>query len=906
MSSIKTYIKNRLSLRKPQYESLEILDRLCLILNLRKNSNLHEELRKVIENFPTVSDFEREFPSLCFSLATGVGKTRLMGAFIAYLYLEKGIKNFFVVAPNLTIYRKLIEDFGVCTNPKYVFKGISEFAVNHPNIVTGENYEKLTKGQIGMSEVTINIFNISKINGDIQKPRGKKEQGKAPRIKRLSEYIGDSYFNYLSTLEDLVIIMDESHHYRADKGMQALNELKPILGLEVTATPQVEKSNKTIKFKNVVYEYSLGKALYDGKYVKIPAVATRKNFNPELYRNNLEALDDLKLEDGIRLHEETNVNLELYSRDNNKKYIKPLVLVVAKDTDHSAMILEKIKSDKFFNGYYKDKVIEINSNQTGSEKEENIEKLLSLESVDNNIEIVIHVNMLKEGWDVTNLYTIIPLRTAASMTLREQTIGRGLRLPYGERTGNKKVDTLTIVSHDKFQEIVDEANKKDSIIKKENIIEIDEIEISEKKEVVTTETKFEEELREREEKLNNIIYETERQSEKLRIEVDRKLVEEINNIYNIVTNIREVKNNEIKKIVVERLKDNLEMSDQMISEEFKNKYTREIEERYDSIVEEYISNIIEIPRIIIQPTEEVVCGFNDFNLEVSKLNYQPIDEEIIRKSLVDGSIERFSNRNGANEIKSLEEILLIELLDNTDIDYERDVELIYKLITQALDKLKSYLNDYEVRNVVDSRKVEISKFIYSQMKEHFYLDVPNYKKPKVYPFTKILEHNFTKIQADSIHDFRETVEPSQIRKVVFAGFQKSCHNMYKFDSKTEKDFATILEDDKEVLKWLRPAAKQFNIYWDYNSKEYRPDFVVEDSNFIYLIETKKEKEIQYKDVKSKAKAALEYCLNATDFNVKNEGKPWKYVLIPHNAVKLNMSLDFLVNMYGIEKLEDLK
>lgn len=902
MSRIALSIKNRLSLRKPQWDSLEILDEICSTMNLDKDLDLEVELKKVTEKFPTVSNFERDFPSICFALATGVGKTRLMGAFIVYLYLSKGIKNFFVVAPNLTIYKKLIEDLGNCTNPKYVFKGISEFAVNHPNIVTGDNYEKLTKGQIGMSDVTINIFNISKINGDTQKPRGKKEEGKPPRIKRLSEYIGDSYFNYLSTLKDLVIIMDESHHYRADKGMQALNELKPILGLEVTATPQVEKGNKTIKFKNVVYEYSLSKALSDGKYVKIPAVATRKNFNPDLYKNNLEALDDLKLEDGIRLHEETKVDLELYSRDYNKKYIKPFVLVVAKDTDHSAMLLEKIKSDKFFNGYYKDKVIEINSNQSGSEKEENIEKLLSLESVDNNIEIVIHVNMLKEGWDVTNLYTIIPLRTAASMTLREQTIGRGLRLPYGERTGNKKVDTLTIVSHDKFQEIVDEANKVDSIIKKENIIEIDETEISEKKEVVTTETKFEENLREREQKLGNIVSETERQSEKLRIEVDRKVAEEINNISNTVTSIKEIKKDEIKRIVVERIKENLETSNQIIFEELKNEYVKEIEERYDSIVEEYISNIIEIPRIVIQPTEEVVCGFNDFDLDVSKLNYQPIDEEIIRKSLVDGSVERFSNRNGANEIKSLEEILLVELLNNTDIDYERDVELIYKLITQALNKLKSYLNDYEARNVVDSRKLEISKFIYSQMKEHFYLDVPNYEKPKVYPFTKILEHNFTKVQSDIIHDFRETVETSQIRKVVFAGFQKACHNMYKFDSKTEKDFSVILEDDNNVIKWLRPAANQFNIYWDYNSKEYRPDFVVEDSNFIYLIETKKEKEIDDKDVKAKAKAALEYCINATVYNLKNGGKPWKYVLIPHNFVRVNMSLNFLVNEYGIENL----
>ena len=53
--------------------------------------------------FPSVTDFERDFPSLCFALATGLGKTRLMGAFISYLHLAHGINNFFVLAPNLTL-----------------------------------------------------------------------------------------------------------------------------------------------------------------------------------------------------------------------------------------------------------------------------------------------------------------------------------------------------------------------------------------------------------------------------------------------------------------------------------------------------------------------------------------------------------------------------------------------------------------------------------------------------------------------------------------------------------------------------------------------------------------------------------------------------------------------------------
>ncbi|MGH7784824.1 MAG: DEAD/DEAH box helicase family protein, partial [Candidatus Binatia bacterium] len=180
-------IAGRLSLRPPQRRSLEILDRITEIVPPKKEADVASALAAIRSEFPTVTDFEREFPSLCFALATGVGKTRLMGAFISYLHLAHGIDNFFVLAPNLTIYNKLVTDFTPNT-PKYVFTGIAEFATEPPDIITGDNYE----GKAGslfdqLLRCKVNVFNISKINSEV---RG----GKAPRIKRLSEYIGESYF----------------------------------------------------------------------------------------------------------------------------------------------------------------------------------------------------------------------------------------------------------------------------------------------------------------------------------------------------------------------------------------------------------------------------------------------------------------------------------------------------------------------------------------------------------------------------------------------------------------------------------------------------------------------------------------------------------------------------------------
>ena len=297
-------ISNRLSLRPPQRESLEILARVCEIVSLAKDADPAAAIEAIKSEFPTVEEFERDFPSLCFALATGVGKTRLMGAFITYLYQSEGIRNFFVLAPNLTIYNKLIADFTPNT-PKYVFRGIGEFAMNPPVVITGETYESASaaRGQLfdNPDDCHINIFNISKINSEV---RG----GNAPRIKRLSEYIGQSYFDYLAGLDDLVMLMDESHRYRASAGVRAINELKPILGLELTATPQVERGQRAEPFKNVIYSYPLSSAMNDG-FVKEPAVATRENFDPNAYTP--EGLEKVKLEDGVRIHENTKVELEV-------------------------------------------------------------------------------------------------------------------------------------------------------------------------------------------------------------------------------------------------------------------------------------------------------------------------------------------------------------------------------------------------------------------------------------------------------------------------------------------------------------------------------------------------------------------------------------------------------------------
>ncbi len=137
-------------------------------------------------------------------------------------------------------------------------------------------------------------------------------------------------------------------------------------------------------------------------------MATRENFKAENYAPA--AFDLLKLEDGIRIHEDSNDNLVLYALDRGVERKKPVMLVVGIDMAHAEELQALMEAPAFFDGRYKRKVITVHSGagQGKEEKDEIVEKLLTVESLENPVEIVIHVNMLKEGWDVTNLYTIVP------------------------------------------------------------------------------------------------------------------------------------------------------------------------------------------------------------------------------------------------------------------------------------------------------------------------------------------------------------------------------------------------------------------------------------------------------------------------------------------------------------------
>lgn len=887
-------VAGRLSLRPPQAESLSKLVRALeaapdLLGHERDVSAILSTLKA---EFPTLEDFEREFPSLCFALATGVGKTRLMGAFVAYLHLAHGINNFFVLAPNLTIYNKLIADFTRNT-PKYVFKGIAEFAQQPPLIITGDNYDQtgavVQDQTMGYAhDVRINIFNISKINSEV---RG----GKEPRIKRMKEVLGDSYFNHLANLSDLVLLMDESHRYRASAGVRSINELKPLFGLEVTATPFVESTRGPVPFKNVVMDYPLARAMEDG-FVKEPAAVTQRNFDAKAHTP--EEIEKTKLEDGVRLHETTKVELLTYARENGVKVVKPFMLVIARDTTHAGQLLALLESEAFYEGRYQGKVIQVDSSRTGAEEEEMITRLLAVESVDEPTEIVIHVNMLKEGWDVTNLYTIVPLRAANARTLIEQSIGRGLRLPYGKRTGVAAVDRLNIVAHDKFQEIIDEANRGDSPIRLKQVI-LEAPSADDKKVSIQVGSGAMTRLGLADAPTiasapTNAgtppacpapapVFATERERQAARVvmevigkyEVKRDLVPTSGALLNAEVQAA------ILAEVTERLKP---AQGELLAGADDGMPALDLSAVVAKTTEIVVQQTIDIPRIAVVPTGEVTTGFHPFKLDVAQLHLQPGEREIIIHNLHTNEQDTLASEVGLKE-QRLEDYIVHALVDFDDIDYFTHADLLYDLSRQMVQHLQGYLSEAEASGVLDRDRRLIAREIHAQMMVHFWEEATEYEVQVSRGFTELKACNYTATAGQTAHHFRETLtELGKIKQMLFGGFARCLYPLQKFDSDTERRFAVILERD--ASKWFKPAKGQFQIYYKLGTEqpEYIPDFVAETGSIIFMVETKARADINTQEVQAKGAAAARWCKHASDHAVTVGTKLWRYLLVPHDEI----------------------
>ena len=702
--------------------------------------------------------------------------------------------------------------------------------------------------------------------------------------------------------------MDESHRYRASAGVRAINELKPLMSLELTATPFVETTKGPVPFKNLVMDYPLARAMEDG-FVKDPAVVTQRNFDAKSMPP--EEVERVKLQDGVRMHEATKVELKTYARTNSVKEVKPFMLVIARDTTHAGALLAMLQSDAFFGGRYRNKVIQVDSSKSGADEEEMIRRLLAVESVDEPTEIVIHVNMLKEGWDVTNLYTIVPLRAANARTLVEQSIGRGLRLPYGKRTGVAAVDRLNIIAHDRFQDIIDDANRADSPIKLKTLIleapgagdermqsitvqsnMVGVLGLSQGRDVADSFDSTPQPMGSSSPSTASVFTTSE---ERQVAHVVMQVLAEYEVRPQDAPTRQALLTPELQARIAEAVKAKLPPAQPSLLTGEDAPPELDLAYVVRRTVDVVVRQTIDIPRIAVVPKGVVTSGFKPFSLDVAGLHLQPKDRSLVGQTLRTHEQFTLSAQSGRTE-RRLEDYIVHALIDYDDIDYNTHASLLYDLAGQMVAHLRSYLKEEsEVRNVLDLDRQLIAKNIYAQMMVHFYESATEYSGVVRRGFTALKESTYTVAAGHPVRDYRNTVdEPSRIKQMVFGHFSKCLYPLQKFDSDTERRFAVILERDAD--KWFKPAKGQFQVFYKLGVEqpEYVPDFVVETPHFSLMCETKARNEMETDEVKAKAGAGALWCKHASDHAQTVGARPWKYLLVPHDVVTEDKRLeDFL-------------
>lgn len=370
----------------------------------------------------------KEGPLTCIvDSATGVGKTYVMAGLIEYFAgRTPPARNFLLLAPGSTIRDKSINSF----TPGHK-KSITAAMKSRPVVITADNFNSAAVQAVmeDTSKTKLFVFTVHALTTSTGDGRATHE---------FQESLGGSLYQWLASRDDLVILADEHHCYRSPAFSRTITELHPEVVVGVTATPDKRDND------DVVYRYPLAHAIRD-KYVKTPVLVARKDDRKDDYT---------KLLDGVTLLRYKEQVLHSYCDENELSKVNPVMLVIAQDTAQADAFQEILDSEDFDGGAWVGKTLLVHSNLTGDAKEKALADLDAVEDPTSHVRIIISVGMLKEGWDVKNVYIIASMRASVSDVLTEQTLGRGMRLPFGKYTGVQMLDTVEILAHERYEELL--------------------------------------------------------------------------------------------------------------------------------------------------------------------------------------------------------------------------------------------------------------------------------------------------------------------------------------------------------------------------------------------------------------------------------------------------------------------
>ncbi|MFT3991402.1 MAG: DEAD/DEAH box helicase family protein [Luteolibacter sp.] len=427
-----------------------------------------------------ITEDEDAWSRYAFKMATGAGKTKVMSLCIVWSYFHAlretdspMARHFVVIAPNLTVFERLKEDFKPEDGGMDVFDKDPLIPVewrddwNLTTVLQDEAGGAHTGGVLYLTNIH-RLFERKKV----RKTSGEAFEWMGPAVAKASALdTAEALRERITGHERVMVLNDEAHHvWDPDSAWnEAISWLHETLRkrggalvsqLDFSATP---KDNRANFFKHIVCDTPLGEAV-DAGIVKTPIIGRAGKLVEQ-------ATDDAAYK--YEAHLKLGYQRWLKSREEwLPSGKKPLLFVMCNDTKEADEITRRLQGDAVFkelNG----RTINLHTNLKGkinkktggfdpSEKDINDEDLKALRKLSRELDsgsspyfCIVSVLMLREGWDVRNVTTIVPLRpySAKAGILPEQTLGRGLRrmTPPGQAN-----EVVTVVEHEAFARLYQE------------------------------------------------------------------------------------------------------------------------------------------------------------------------------------------------------------------------------------------------------------------------------------------------------------------------------------------------------------------------------------------------------------------------------------------------------------------
>ncbi len=787
-------------------------------LDLREpNREAVRTINAAVSQYYDVEEQQPPFEAVIDS-ATGVGKTYILAGAMELFAGAYGVRDFVIVTPGRTILEKTKDNF-TPGHPKSLLGPMSF----QPVVITSNNFATpaMRAAMDDESQVKIYLFTVQ----SLIRPESKT----ARKTHKFQEGLGTEFYGYLQAVGQLVVFADEHHCYYGPAFSKAVRDVNPWVLIGLTATP-----DKKTPADQIIFRYPLAAAIAD-KLVKTPVIVGRKD----------DRADPLtKLTDGVALLNAKAAAIETYAQATGATGVNPVMLVVAKSIEDADEYGAILRSSEFSNGAYADAVLVVHSNAP----DEALAELAKVEDPASPVRIIISVGMLKEGWDVRNVYVVASMRASVSEILTEQTLGRGMRLPFGAYTGIEMLDTLEVVAHERYEDLLKKAGVLNQAFvdyrtwaalrtnaQGKTVVVTESIEAGASPLLVAGEDG---EPLVRDGQSSPVVTSLEQRVSQVN-EGALKLKQTI------------MRRPDAPAIAVPVLKMSAVKSSFTLADITDTDPFRKLGAALATNPDDELSRTLIGARVITGPdgikrTELIRSSAADRIRSIPTLfDLNVLRTQIVEIVLASPAVPARANQRAA--VVPIIDAFFVGLGNKADEVLSANLERAgARLVTLVATEQRRFMTKPSYEQVVELREFN-----------------PTRATDKT-------------VSADRLGPF--------LRSVAYGGWERSVYPVAWFDSEPERRVANMVDGDQGVTCWLRLHINDLPILWNSAGQEYNPDIIVIDNDGTHwVVEVKMDKEVGSEDVQGKRVAAKRWANHVTaDPQVS---VTWRYLLVSETDIK---------------------